>query len=288
MDTNNAINLPDLFNSAWQWRKQIIAFTLISTLVGTAIAFILPRYYQSTATVLATNPVLSDKQRIFSKNIQGLYSTYGGGDDAERLRGIAELDTCYKFLIDKYDLTSYYEFKDKSPLAMRNSIKALREDLVVERNDKDQLRIHCFHKNAETAANICNSTIDFMETKAMEISKQSNNSLLLQLDSAFQKNQKEYLLLTDSLNRSNSAALKQLLSTEITALLNQIAQDKQLISEIKIAISNNPNALVVLEKATPSAKTERPKRLVLILASLIGSLFFGVLAALVFNRTKNV
>ncbi len=286
MDTNNVIHLPDLFNSAWQWRKQIITFTLISTLVGTGIAYILPRYFQSTATVLATNPVLSDKQRIFSKNIQGLYSTYGGGDDAERLRGIAELDTCYKFLIDKYDLITYYEYKEKTPLAMRNSIKALREDLVVERNDKDQLRIHCFHKNAETAANICNSTIDFMETNAMEISKQSNNSLLLQLDAAFQKSQKEYLALSDSLNASPSPAVKELLRTESTALLNQIAQDKQLISEIKIAINNNPNALVVLEKATPSAKTERPKRLVLILASFIGSLFFGILAALVFNRTK--
>jgi LPS O-antigen subunit length determinant protein (WzzB/FepE family) len=287
METNSSINLPDLFNSAWQWRKQIIAFTLISTIVGTGIAFILPRYFQSTATVLATNPVLSDKQRIFSKNIQGLYSTYGGGDDAERLRGIAELDTCYKFLIDKYDLTTYYEYKEKSPLAMRNSIKALREDLVVERNDKDQLRIHCFHKNAETAANICNSTIEFMQAKAMEISQQSNSSLLMQLDSAFQKNQQEYVALSDSLNKTSSPALKQLLSTESTALLNQIAQDKQLINEIKITVNNNPNALVVLEKATASAKTEKPKRLVLILASLIGSLFFAIIAALVFNRTKN-
>jgi LPS O-antigen subunit length determinant protein (WzzB/FepE family) len=287
METNSSINLPDLFNSAWQWRKQIIAFTLISTIVGTGIAFILPRYFQSTATVLATNPVLSDKQRIFSKNIQGLYSTYGGGDDAERLRGIAELDTCYKFLIDKYDLTTYYEYKEKSPLAMRNSIKALREDLVVERNDKDQLRIHCFHKNAETAANICNSTIEFMQAKAMEISQQSNSSLLMQLDSAFQKNQQEYIALSDSLNKTSSPALKQLLSTESTALLNQIAQDKQLINEIKITVNNNPNALVVLEKATASAKTEKPKRLVLILASLIGSLFFAIIAALVFNRTKN-
>jgi LPS O-antigen subunit length determinant protein (WzzB/FepE family) len=287
METNSSINLPDLFNSAWQWRKQIIAFTLIGTIVGTGIAFILPRYFQSTATVLATNPVLSDKQRIFSKNIQGLYSTYGGGDDAERLRGIAELDTCYKFLIDKYDLTTYYEYKEKSPLAMRNSIKALREDLVVERNDKDQLRIHCFHKNAETAANICNSTIEFMQAKAMEISQQSNSSLLMQLDSAFQKNQQEYVALSDSLNKTSSPALKQLLSTESTALLNQIAQDKQLINEIKITVNNNPNALVVLEKATASAKTEKPKRIVLILASLIGSLFFAILAALVFNRTKD-
>jgi hypothetical protein len=121
----------------------------------------------------------------------------------------------------------------------------------------------------------------------MEISQQSNSSLLMQLDSAFQKNQQEYVALSDSLNKTSSPALKQLLSTESTALLNQIAQDKQLINEIKITVNNNPNALVVLEKATASAKTEKPKRLVLILASLIGSLFFAIVAALVFNRTKN-
>jgi uncharacterized protein involved in exopolysaccharide biosynthesis len=282
------ISLPDIFSSAWQWRKSILAFTIIATLIGGSIAFLVPRYYLCTATVLATNPALSDKQRIFAKNIQGLYSQYGSGDDAERLRGIAELDTCYKLMIDAFNLTAYYGYPDQSPLSLRNTIKEMKEDLFVERNDKDQLRVHCYHQNADTAAAICNKTVAFMQGMAMQISRDNNKTLLANLDAAYKKYQASFLLLSDSIRRTTNAAQQQLLQTEANALLTQVQDTKKLMEEVNIAVDNNPPALKVLEQAYATAKPEKPKRLVLVLASFFGSLIFGILAALIYNRKKTV
>ena len=79
-------------------RKSFIGWFVFTSCIVTALLlfFVMPRYYKSTAVIVAANPALADKARLFNENIEGLYSDFGNEEDLDRLYGIAKLDTTYK------------------------------------------------------------------------------------------------------------------------------------------------------------------------------------------------
>ena len=70
------------------------------------------------------------------------------------------------------------------------------------------------------------------------------------------------------------------------ALLQQLKQYYTAANEFKLAISNKAPALYIIENAAPAAKHDKPKKLEVLIATLIISFVFGCLIALVYKRKQ--
>ena len=154
-----------------KWRT-IVTITMLSMVVALITVFLVPKYYRSNAKLISANPALADKSRLFNDQIQGLYSYFGSGDDLDRIIGVASMDTTYKQLVDRFNLTTYYSL-DTSSISRRKAVLELKDDLTFQRTEQGQLNIICWMKDNELAANIINALIAIVQ-KQLESIWQTN------------------------------------------------------------------------------------------------------------------
>ena len=67
----------------------------------------------------------------------------------------------------------------------------------------------------------------------------------------------------------------------------KLASYNNIAEEIKLAIANNPKALIIQEQVYASGKEDKPKKLPIVAAAFFLSLLFAVLTALLYNRKNN-
>jgi capsular polysaccharide biosynthesis protein len=284
MDQNNrSFNLADVAEVLGRRKNFILFFTFLSGLVAAAIVFfVMPPRFKSTAVVVAANPVLADKARLYNDNVEQLYSTFGGEDDLNRLYGIASLGTTYNILVKKFALIKHYEIEGNNiELNTRKAVEELKDDVDLVKDELYQLKISVTTKDKRLSAAIANSLVDIVQEMAQDLWKKSYESTLQTISGASADLEKQYNLSADSTGTNT-----QLAQVKRQGFLEQIQQNEKIASQLKIAIANNTPALLVMERAYPSAKADKPKKLLVILAALLSALAFSIIAVLVFERRQ--
>jgi uncharacterized protein involved in exopolysaccharide biosynthesis len=288
MQENNSFNLVEVVTIIKKSTKQIISFVVLSMAVTLIVLLIIPKYFQSTAIVVAANPALADKARFFNNNIQGLYSNFGSGDDLDRIYGLANLDTTYKLLVDEFDLIRYYKLKDDSiKLRRRKAVLLLKDDIQLSKTDLSQLKLSVWHKDNKTAAAIANRMVKIVQEMEQGFWKNNYQSTLENLQTSITKMETEVKVISDSLiSKASNSAQIMLLNNKREVLLQQLQQYQKTADEYRLASNNKTPALYILEDAVPAAKAEKPKKLEILFLTAIASLCFGVFASLAYNRNK--
>lgn len=284
--SESSFNLLDVIATLQRSRKSIVTFVVASVVIATITVFLMPKYYRSIAIVVAANPALADKARLFNPNIEGLYSNYGSTDDLDRIYGMANLDTVYKQLVQEFDLIKYYKLKGTdTALLQRKAVLALRDDLTLQKTELSQLKIFIYTKDNNFSAQIANRMVDIIQQMAQAVWKKNYANSLAQLNSEIATFESTILMISDSLNKTSiNPTTATLLNNKKNMLLQQINDYQKSANEFSLAIANNPPALIVLERAYPSAKADKPKKLIVILWAFFISLIFASTAALLYNR----
>lgn len=284
--SDSSFNLLDVMATLQRSRKSIVTFVVASVVTATITVFLMPKYYRSIAIIVAANPALADKARLFNPNIEGLYSNYGSTDDLDRIYGMANLDTVYKQLVQEFDLIKYYKLNGTdTALLQRKAVLALRDDLTLQKTELSQLKIFIYTKDNNFSAQIANRMVDIIQQMAQAVWKKNYANSLTQLNSEIATFESMVLMISDSLNKTSiNPTTATLLNNKKNMLLQQINDYQKSVNEFSLAIANNPPALIVLERAYPSAKADKPKKLVVILWAFFISLIFASTAALVYNR----
>lgn len=267
-----SFSLIPVWQIVWQWRKLIIAFVAVVSAASAVAVFFLPKYYLSTAIAIPGNPVFTDKGNLFNNNIQSLYSPYGGGDELERLVGIGELDTVFKSIINDYDLITYYGLpKNDSAKSEYKGLKALREDLKIQQNEKGQLKVMMWNKDKNKAAAIVNNVMQTIQQLAMQMQVQYNQQSLNNLNAAIKALPPDLSTISPSHGGTG----------------DQLIHYQKMAAELQLAIANNPPALIIQERGYASGKEDRPKKLPVIAAAFFLSLIFAILTALLYHRKNH-
>jgi hypothetical protein len=262
----------------------IFFFTLLAMLIAFATVMLAPKYFRSSARIIAANPQLADKSRLFNENIQALYSYFGSGDDLDRIIGVADMDTTYKQLIDQFDLINYYELQgDSVPLLRRKAVLKLKKDISFQRTEQGQMRIICWTKDSRLSANIINSMIEIVQGKLESIWLSNYQDAVSKLNASILINEQRYASLSDSISKVKSAQ-QTLLQKHMETLLEELSRYRKTAASFTLMGETAPPALYVLETAVPAAKAERPDKLNAILISGLAGFLFSILFLLLKDR----
>ena len=284
----NSFDLQSTFRILQTKWKQILLFVFVALLVAAISLFMIPKQYRSTALVVSANPLLADKSHLLNPNIQYLYSVFGNGDDLERINGIATMDTVYKQLVDEFKLVEYYELKGADKNSARyKAVKALKEDLVIQKTELSQLRISIFTKSPELSANIVNRVVAITRDKEEAIWKSGYEKMLFNFNRSIDSLQKSYVALYDK-NKDSKVQRLEIDVIKMNYLLEQIQAQEKAAGEIKLAIDNNAPSLYILEPAVPAVKSEKPNIPEVLIFTALISLIFSALALLVYNREDSL
>lgn len=273
--------MPDFFYLLSKWWKQILAVVLLSVIVVGIIVFIQPSKYLSVATAVPASGIASDKSRIFSENIQALYSNLGSPDELDVIVGTGELDTIYLAVTDQFNLYDHYKIREDKEKARARSAELLKWNTEVQKSGYGELKVKVWDTDKNLAPQLANALMDKIQSIHQDLQSESNAAALNDLEAGMKK-------IKDSIQLMQALTDKKTDTFGLGILKSQLQQYQQLIGEYQLIVDNKPPSLLVVERARPSLLPDKPKRLEILVATLLLSFLFALLVALILERRKIV
>src|SRR6266508_301439 len=220
--------MPDLFDIFSRWWKQIFSLVIISIVLTAVIVFFIPKRYLGRATALPAPAYAADKAGVFSQNIQELYSALGSPDDLDRILGTARLDTVYKAVDKQLNLAEHYSIK-KDTASLQKAARLLRKRTRVIKTDYGQLQVKVWDVDRSLAADMANAIIEKLQKIHQDVQTAKHAKMFLRLSDEYAEKTRDYQKLLDSLQRTNTAAITDLLNVQKVSLLQQMQEYEKLL-----------------------------------------------------------
>lgn len=181
MDINNAndndtIDLKKLFSLMIEKKKIVIAIVVICTIIATIVAFILPKFYQSTTLVRVKAG--GSSMSGYAAMAAGLGIDVGGSSSAspENYIELMKSREVLEPIIEQVDMPE----EDKEKLTTENFIKKYLE--ITNTKKTDLINIKAYGKTPEEAQMISQSVADNFLALMTKLNKEDNSSVLKFLD----------------------------------------------------------------------------------------------------------
>jgi hypothetical protein len=273
-------DMVDLIKKRW---KFILFFTLLAVIIALLAVLFSPKKYLSAATALPVNSAVADKGRLFNPNIEILYSDFGSPDELDRMEGTALLDTIYISTAQTLNLSQHYGYNSDADLY--RAATTLKKNSVISRTGYGELRVKVWDTNKDMAAAMANTLMEKIQELHQHLQNESNNLVLQKLLDDHASKEQLYVHFGDSNSKTN-AMLPELIQVKKSALLDQLREEEKMIGQYQLAVSTNPQVLMVVENARPSHLPDKPRILPTVLFTLAGALLFSFLISLFAESRK--
>ena len=197
-------NFSDYTYILFKWKKFLIINLSIILVISTVIAFLLPKVYKASATIMIppneetsglsglTN-LLGSKSSLMSLGARA----FGMSNTSEDvLLGIINSRTALTDIIDKFHLMKYYEITDNN---MDKALKAFRGDISFDPNQYGMIVFSVINKNPNVSAEIANYMVKLVDSLNIKynIERARNNRIFI--EKRYNQNMKDLRRAEDSL-----------------------------------------------------------------------------------------
>lgn len=261
--------MPDLLYLLHKWWKHILIVVILSLLAVGIMTFSKARQFLSTTTAIAASSYAADKASLFNDNIQQLYSSMGTADELDIIIGTAQLDTIYIAVAKQLNLSHHYEVEEEDASAVRKAAFVLKKNSRVAKTEYGALAIKVWDENKEMAPVLANALMQELQNIHRDIHSAGNLNILSGLRIAAEK-----------IKLSADSAVQK---TDVTT---QLQAYNELISEYQLMVETKPPSLLIIERARPAMTPDRPRRMQIMIATLVLSLVFSILAAVALEKSS--
>ena len=265
-------------------KKQLAIVTIIASIAGIALAFLLPVYYKSTCIFYPYSPKTYDPRYMFSD--AGDIELFGTGDDADRVVTIGNSSYITNYIIEKYKLEDRYDIDKDDPYHYINTTLKFKKNFTIAEDDRSAITVTIFDRDADTAAIIAN---DIVEQIDLCNRKPLIEATSKQLDKFKTDLQIKYSTL-DSLSKTSSNPSKKLNDSEKDMVSIEMIRTYADMNEAETRLSllkEDFKTLYIIEKAAPVIKKARPIRWLVVSISIVGTLFLYIIGLILVEQYQN-
>lgn len=302
MNEHSTVDFSDIGRVIWQYRRYFIYTALFSGVLGLVIAFVLPVYYQSTATVYpAAISYVESTDLVYRR---GNINELGDTEQAEQILELFSSLDFRKRIIDQMDLYDHYEIDPDRSEANYRIHKEYKERITAERSRYNAVKIYVEDKSPEKAAAIVNTILSELEGfrnqiigrrirshyQAIQLSRDSLvlemaswTDSLLQLQNLGVVSKPERAALLESLGnvRGNADIIRNrldanlmygaqfdVLERKVEFLQNQISTLDKIRLQLQTNLSPATSQQFIFEYGNVPDKKHAPKRLFVVLGTM--------------------
>jgi uncharacterized protein involved in exopolysaccharide biosynthesis len=280
--------MPDLLHLLYKWRKQVILVVLVSLAIAAGIVFSMPAQYLASSTALPANPVSADKSTVFNDQIRDFYNSLGQPGDLDKIVGTGQLDTIYLAVAGQYNLAVHYKIKKDAPASLLKAAKALKKDSRITKSEYGELLVQVWNSDKTLAPQLANALMEKLSAIHQDLLNKSNQTIIKSLQDGKQKLQASidsiHLFLMKATMLPSQA---QSYNDRLTVLQQQLMQYEKLETEYQLMVDTRPPALLIVDKARVSDRPDKPKRLLILLATALLGFLFATWLALLLERRKS-
>ncbi|MDH4471483.1 MAG: Wzz/FepE/Etk N-terminal domain-containing protein [Fluviicola sp.] len=314
----------NLLVTIWRKRKILLITTAAAFVVSTVIAFLMTPIYRSTAIVFpaATSTVSFSEQR----NAKASSMDFGEEEQAEQLIQILQSSSIRDKIVAEFDLQKHYEIDKNDENKYYKLVKEYNQNILFVRTRYGSIQIDVLDRDPVLAADIANKIVDLIDTvknemvaartmPAFEINRRKRDQMeadrkaildqldtlaakgVLPLDSRaglFQayvdaKSPEQRAEIKEKIDINNQYGalfdgLEYIRNEKIVKLEDFSVSYEQAESDANTKFSHK----FVVERAVVADKKDKPKRMIIVLLSVIGTFIFMVFALLLQDKLKEL
>jgi tyrosine-protein kinase Etk/Wzc len=325
---NNDLSLNEertnLFHFVWQNRKPLLIFTGITFLVSVIVSLLITPLYLSTAIVFpaASSNVSFSEQR----NVKAAAMDFGEEEQAEQLVQILQSARIKDRIVMKYNLLAHYDIDASESNKNYKLNQAYNDHFTFTRTRYGSIQIDVLDKDPVKAAKMANDIVDLIDTVKNEMINERtkpafeiNKRKMIQLE-----NERDSILnILDSLSNLGVVSID-IRSNLFQALVDSKSPGEKSEIQEKIdinrkfgsmfdALEHRRNEMIIkieefrvsyeqaesdananfthkfiVEKAVVADRKEKPKRMIIVLVSVVSGFIFGVFFLLIKQRLKEL
>lgn len=246
-------------------------------IISIIISLLLPVYYKSTAILYPFNPQAYDP-----RNVNNAANPYGSPFDGDRIMALAESREVQRYIIEKYNLSDRYKIKKTDELADYKVREQFMANLYIAENEYSAIEISFFDQNPDTAAIIVNDIV----AKIDELNKKPLTEISQMIFESYKKIVTAKYKGLDSIvtnTNSKNTAQSDIMSLELLRANTDLNTARKSLE----LINGDFTTLNVIQHAEPIAKKAYPKRLNIVLVSVIISLIITFLVLVMIELYKH-
>lgn len=314
----------NLLVTIWKKRKILLTVTGSAFVISTVIAFLMTPIYRSTAIVFpaATSTVSFSEQR----NAKASSMDFGEEEQAEQLIQILQSSRIRDIVVQRFDLMKHYEIDPGDANKYFKLVKEYNENILFVRTRYGSIQIDVLDRDPKLAAEIANKIVDLIDTvknemvyertlPAFEINKRKKDQMeadrkmiIAQLDSLadmgvvpLEGRANLFAAYVDAKNPADRAEFKERIDINMKYgatfdALEYIRNEKIMkLADFSVSYEQAEsdantkfNHKFVVEHAVVADKKDKPKRLIIMLLSTIGTFVFMVFALLVQDKLREL
>ena len=304
----------------WKKRRILLIISAIALVVSVVVSLVLTPIYRSTAIVFpaATSTVSFSEQR----NAKAAAMDFGEEEQAEQLVQILQSSRIRDKIVAEFDLMRQYKISADDKNKHHKLVKKYNENVLFVRTRFGSIQIDVLDKDPVKAAAMANKIVDLIDTvknsmiaertiPAFEINQRKKKQLekerrdvLFKLDSlaelgvvSLEGRTNLFQAYVDSKNQQEKAEIKKTIDINmkhgstfdgLEFIRNEkIMQLEEFLVSYEQAESDANavfNHKFVVERAVVADKKDKPKRLIIVLLSVIGTFIFTVFTLLIKDR----
>jgi uncharacterized protein involved in exopolysaccharide biosynthesis len=183
----------EIFSVIAEWRRFIVWFVILATVCSGIVAFVLPKWYKSTASVFPAEQTdllggldgVSNLVKSFSASKK--LGPLGGPSEVDRYIAILKSSTVLGAVVDSFDLVHVYDY-DGSNYKMERTVKDLISNTELEVQDEGNLTVSVYDKDPSRAAAIANYYVELLNRTNTELKIQNARGNRIFIEQRYKKN----------------------------------------------------------------------------------------------------
>ena len=310
---NSPNNLVDALKVLILWKKPIMIFVGIAFVASIITSLLLPEYYDSKCTFYPTNPMATERTTLFSINgREQAQDFYGSKNDVNHFMTLATSSNLLDYLINKFDLAKHYHEDTTKKLWRYNVKKELKSNYSAVKTEFGAIEISISDKDSVFGAMLTNHIVNYLDTLSTDLTLANKEKVLEVLSAKLKEKRQDVAKLSDSVatitqqhniveaSVTNGDAIRvtgdnpqsveayKILRSQLKAAILDLNSLTTLYDQHDAATKDRVSNIFVIEKAYPAERRSWPVRWLIVVASTIAALFFGIVGALLIGRVREI
>lgn len=287
-------DLLELLRIVLKWKKPILIVTILAALGSAAFSWWgMPNYYKSAVTFYPSNPVMNDRQVLYSNSLGEIEIDYfGSAGDVDRILTLANSSPVVDYIINKYKLMEHYDYDSTGKYARYKTKKRFEKNYKAIETEYGAIEISIWDKDKQLASDIANHIVLTIDNKNKELILRDKLIAIQTFEESIAEKKKEILLLTDSIDAMQKKGTTDeklvLIKAELDADVKELNENARIKEQYVTSSSQNFSTVHVTEEAYPAIRKDKPVRSLIVIGATLGAFVFMILLAVISENYKKV
>lgn len=156
-------DLIDIVQTILRRRNFILLVAGLAFLAGLAVYFGAKPKYEAGAEIIVSNPLHSDRMRVFSKEIPVPVDYFANEQSTDRALAVAGSDQVVREVVRRNNMIDVYKLRRDNPVDFEAAVKRVRSSLKVRRTEFGSIQIFFTDIDPKRAAQVTNSAVSIIQ-----------------------------------------------------------------------------------------------------------------------------